>query len=83
MKVEESELYLDQLMDILYVLVVESGGLKLQALDDALEAPYWIERATWGTGKLAEEGHRAMMAMSGGPAPRRPPKEPEPAEGES
>jgi hypothetical protein len=77
--VDLSELYLDQLLDMIYVLVVESGGLKLQALDDALDAPYWIERATWGQGRVAEEAHRAMMAMSGGPAPKRAPR-PKPAE---
>ena len=69
---------LDSLLDVLHVLVVESAGLPLERVNEVLDQPYWVDRATWGTGPAAEASHRAMMALSGGPAARRPDPTPDP-----
>lgn len=63
---------LAELLDLIHALFAEANPQHLAAVDEALGQPFWVERDQWGRGTAAEAGHAAMMALSGGPAPRRP-----------
>jgi len=60
-------------MDVIHMWMVEGGHLPHGRVADLVDQPFWIERATWGQGPVSEESHRAMMALTGGPAPMRDP----------
>lgn len=76
--VRVDDLDLAELYDVIHMLWVEGAHLPHKELREALEQPFWIERATWGQGPVSEASHRAMMALSGGPAPRRDPAQQRP-----
>lgn len=66
-------LHLDSLCDLIHMLMVEGAHLPHVKLAELIDQPFWIERETWGQGPVSEQAHRAMMALSGGPAPLRDP----------
>ena len=79
--IDPDELDMRQWLNVAYAELVDlhGGGQASRAeakkaLDDKLAEPVALREA-WGRGPQAEQGQRAMMALAGGPAPPRQPKE--------
>lgn len=71
--VDREALTLDSLCDLIHMLMVETAHLPHNRVAELVDQPFWIERDTWGQGPVSEAAHRAMMALTGGPAPLRDP----------